>query len=262
MAAITGLDKDSKPLNASFSCASFFSTTRSLTAANSLTSEPAQNALSPAPVTTTARTASSRSSSWRASISCLVISSVTRLSGGLLSVSFATPSSRRSTRTSRLSAGLDKVKEPGQPHYECSVRRCRGVQRLANPAYLSGFLFSWLQRVAPYCVPGGVKVVSISHRCPPSSKGYFRQASESATLEGSLSSTLVPTLGLASRCKPPEHFDTLLRGAQAELSGVVSIDPAVCSYQPRCGCRRRLPSTGSPAAIHAFLPSSYSRTFV
>src|SRR5918992_5011132 len=118
MAAITGLDKDSKQLNASFSCASFFSTTRALTAANSLISDPAQNALSPAPVTTTARTASSRSSSWRASISCLVISSVTRLSGGLLSVSFATPSSRRSTRTSRLLARLDKVKQPGQPQRE------------------------------------------------------------------------------------------------------------------------------------------------
>ncbi len=30
----------------------------------------------------------------------------------------------------------------------------------ANPAYLSGFLFSGLLCVAPYCVPGGVKVVS------------------------------------------------------------------------------------------------------
>src|SRR5919106_1673689 len=118
MAAITGLDKDSKLLNASFSCASFFSTTRSLTAANSLTSDPAQNAISPAPATTTARTASSRSSSWRASISCLVISSVTRLSGGLLRVNFATPPARRSTRTSRLSGGLDKVKQTGQPQRE------------------------------------------------------------------------------------------------------------------------------------------------
>src|SRR5215208_580819 len=118
MAAITGLDKDSKPLNASFSCTSFFSTTRALTAANSLTSDPAQNALSPAPVTTTARTVSSRSSSWRASVSCLVISSVTRLSGGLLRVSFATPPARRSTRTSRPSAGLDKVKQPGQAQRE------------------------------------------------------------------------------------------------------------------------------------------------
>ena len=40
------------------------------------------------------------------------------------------------------------------------LRRCRGVQRVANPAYLSGFLFSGLLRVAPYCVPGGIRVVS------------------------------------------------------------------------------------------------------
>jgi len=38
--------------------------------------------------------------------------------------------------------------------------RCRGLHRLANPAYLSGFPFSALRRVAPYCVLGGVRVVS------------------------------------------------------------------------------------------------------
>src|ERR671921_2185876 len=39
--------------------------------------------------------------------------------------------------------------------------RCRGVQGIAEPAYLEGFLFSGLLGVAPYCVPGGVSVVSI-----------------------------------------------------------------------------------------------------
>src|SRR5215218_2164593 len=68
MAAITGFERDSKPLKASFSRASFFSTTRSRTAANSLTSEPAQKALSPAPVTMTARTHSSPSRTSRASM--------------------------------------------------------------------------------------------------------------------------------------------------------------------------------------------------
>jgi hypothetical protein len=44
--------------------------------------------------------------------------------------------------------------------------RCRGLHRLANPAYLSLFLFSGLPCVAPYCVPGGVRVVSIeAHSC-------------------------------------------------------------------------------------------------
>src|SRR5215208_1635484 len=40
--------------------------------------------------------------------------------------------------------------------------RCRGVQGVANPAYLRGIPFPRLQRVAPYCVPGGVRMVSIS----------------------------------------------------------------------------------------------------
>src|SRR5918994_2026771 len=37
---------------------------------------------------------------------------------------------------------------------------CRGVQGIANPAYLEGFLFHGLPSVAPYCVPGGIRVVS------------------------------------------------------------------------------------------------------
>jgi hypothetical protein len=35
------------------------------------------------------------------------------------------------------------------------------LQRLANPAYLSRFPFCALLGVAPYCVPGGIRVVSI-----------------------------------------------------------------------------------------------------
>src|SRR5215208_3051859 len=51
--------------------------------------------------------------------------------------------------------------EPLTPaHYECAVSSCRGVQGLANPAYLSRFPFSALPCVAPYCVPSGVRVVS------------------------------------------------------------------------------------------------------
>src|SRR5215203_5183066 len=38
----------------------------------------------------------------------------------------------------------------------------RGLHRFANPPYLGRFPFSALPRVAPYCVPGGVRVVSIS----------------------------------------------------------------------------------------------------
>src|SRR5215210_4339454 len=39
--------------------------------------------------------------------------------------------------------------------------RCRGLHNLANPAFLSRFLFCGLPSVAPYCVTGGVSVVSI-----------------------------------------------------------------------------------------------------
>ena len=38
--------------------------------------------------------------------------------------------------------------------------RCRGVHRLASPPFLGGFLCSGLLPVAPYCVPGGIRVVS------------------------------------------------------------------------------------------------------
>jgi len=49
--------------------------------------------------------------------------------------------------------------------------RCRGLQRIAKPAYLSRFLFSGLLRVAPYCVPGGVRVVSGVRALPVA--GFF-----------------------------------------------------------------------------------------
>jgi hypothetical protein len=39
--------------------------------------------------------------------------------------------------------------------------RCRGLHGLGKRAYLGCFLFPRLPRVAPYCVPGGVRVVSM-----------------------------------------------------------------------------------------------------
>ena len=38
------------------------------------------------------------------------------------------------------------------------------MQGIANAACLEGFLFPGLLRIAPYCVPGGVKVVSEGRR--------------------------------------------------------------------------------------------------
>jgi hypothetical protein len=40
--------------------------------------------------------------------------------------------------------------------------RCRHLLRVANPAYLSRFLFPPWHADAPYCIRGGVRVVSIS----------------------------------------------------------------------------------------------------
>ncbi len=46
------------------------------------------------------------------------------------------------------------------------IIRCQALHTIADPLYLSRFLFSALPRVAPYCLPGGVKVVSV-FRCSP-----------------------------------------------------------------------------------------------
>jgi glyoxylase-like metal-dependent hydrolase (beta-lactamase superfamily II) len=43
--------------------------------------------------------------------------------------------------------------------------RCGGVHGVANAAYLGDFLFSGLLRVARYCVPGGIRVVSKGRQC-------------------------------------------------------------------------------------------------
>jgi hypothetical protein len=42
------------------------------------------------------------------------------------------------------------------------AERCRGLHGLAIAAYISRFAFSGLLSVAPYCVPGGIRLVSIA----------------------------------------------------------------------------------------------------
>jgi hypothetical protein len=50
-------------------------------------------------------------------------------------------------------------------------RALQGCAGVAIPPYLNGFLFSWLLRVAPYCTPGGIRLVSkrwrLSKVCGP-----------------------------------------------------------------------------------------------
>jgi hypothetical protein len=60
---------------------------------------------------------------------------------------------------------------------------------------------------------------------------------------------------LLTRLIGDEHLGSLPHGARVRPGGVGNIDPqTVTSYQPHCRDRQLLPSTGSPAAIHVFLP--------
>jgi hypothetical protein len=47
------------------------------------------------------------------------------------------------------------------------------LQTVANPAFLGLFPFSGLHGVAPYCAPGGVRVVSISLSYSALTEGYW-----------------------------------------------------------------------------------------
>jgi hypothetical protein len=115
--------------------------------------------------------------------------------------------------------------------------RCRGVQGVANPAYLSHFLFSGLPCVAPYCVPGGVRVVSMSSAPLASAKGSLYWEAMAARLRFARShGRSPPASGLAqapgSRRGPPScslrtpYGRTLqktpsTRSGSPDLSGVV-----------------------------------------
>src|SRR5215212_1515526 len=65
---------------------------------------------------------------------------------------------RRRVQSTKESRRADPNRFPA--HDELAKGRCRGLPRVANPRYLSRFLFPALLSVAPYCAPGGVRVVS------------------------------------------------------------------------------------------------------
>ena len=58
------------------------------------------------------------------------------------------------------------------------------MQGLANALYLRAFLFSDLPLVAPYCVRGGVKVVSGVATTSPSGRRELVQRSAEVLLDG------------------------------------------------------------------------------
>jgi hypothetical protein len=115
--------------------------------------------------------------------------------------------------------------------------RCSGVQGFAIAAYLEGFPFPALLRVAPYCVPGGIRVVSMSSAPLASTKGSLCWEAMAARLRFARSHRRSPPAsGLAqasgSRRGPPScslrtpYGRTLqktpsTRSGSPDLSGVV-----------------------------------------
>jgi hypothetical protein len=79
--------------------------------------------------------------------------------------------------------------------------RCRGVQGIANSAYLEGFPFPALLRVAPYCVRGGVRVVSGG----PGAVSYF-SGSGKPHLAVDLSPLLLSFRGCGNRSPPSAPY--------------------------------------------------------
>jgi hypothetical protein len=63
----------------------------------------------------------------------------------------------------------ERTRTASLPQLRVIGLRCRGLHGLAKPTYLKGFLFSGLHRVAPYCAPGGIRVVS--SRCESGTRG-------------------------------------------------------------------------------------------
>src|SRR5918997_4246289 len=98
--------------------------------------------------------------------------------------------------------------------------RCRDLHRVANPAYLSRFPFSALPCVAPYCAPGGIRVVSTSPSYPrwprtPSCTGSTTFFARQPTARASCSPQLLalPSGGSVAICKgfgrPYRHLNPL-----------------------------------------------------
>ena len=92
--------------------------------------------------------------------------------------------------------------------------RCRDLQGFANLAFLSGFLCSGLLHVAPYCVPGGVRVVLVA-----SIRALFSVAGVSAYLaEQTTSSLNLPAQSSAFRWSVFQG--TIMRGTAESKCGM------------------------------------------
>ena len=119
---------------------------------------------------------------------------------------------------------------------------------LAKPAYLGGFRFSGLPYVAPYCVPGGVRVVSeVTTTCPTGGQ------------ESVESSAIVLSCSTKFKGECCKHCTTL-SSMQLEVTSVRHKTLRLCNLLVRdlLPCRRRDRQYGTAQPIednHKVAPS-------
>ena len=98
---------------------------------------------------------------------------------------------------------------------------CWELLGLANTAYLKGFLFSGLPRVAPYCIPGGIRVVST---CPPNANYSECYERPEDTPDDAVRS-VVPYLGFVNARGQPHLSCLPLTFSREELFFSVPFSP-------------------------------------
>src|SRR5215207_11644788 len=98
---------------------------------------------------------------------------------------------------------------------------CGGLHGVANPAYLEGFPFPALLSVAPYCAPGGVRVVSISPTRPQPALPRSRHGS--STHRRALRSTRIQRTGKLYSPKVVKGVFSELRSLLGHVTVVVTL---------------------------------------
>jgi hypothetical protein len=86
------------------------------------------------------------------------------------------PGPNQDARYFTYSSHVSRKREPtsGLEPLTCSLRVIgQALQGTANAAYIEGFPFPALPHVAPYCAPGGIRVVSISPSHLPNTVAHF-----------------------------------------------------------------------------------------
>src|SRR5215212_8534141 len=116
--------------------------------------------------------------------------------------------------------------------------RCGGMQELAETAYLSWLPFSALPYVAPYCVPGGVRVVSELVDSRVESLGTYLTAhcSDSEPMR-----TWLHDERLLGRSQTKDSFRRRRRDAQGSGGSHLLREPLLGQTIRKQGLTRRIP---------------------